>query len=331
MQHDPMSEKFKEEITLLRKDIIACETELKKVIVGQDLLLDRLLLALTCTGHVLLEGMPGLAKTTAIKALAEVTDLTFKRIQFTPDLLPSDVVGTQIYEPHKGEFRIKKGPVFTNLLLADEINRAPAKVQSALLESMQERQVTLGEETFNLKRPFLVLATQNPIEQEGTYPLPEAQIDRFLFKVKVGYGSVEDEIEITRRANSGEPAQISPILSGHRILEIIDLVRAVYIDEKVRAYAVKLVHATREPEKYKLKDLKKYFDYGASPRASIALEQVAKARAAFLGRTYVVPQDVKDVALEIMRHRLATSFEAQADGIDSDALIKRILETVEVP
>jgi len=300
-------------------------------IVGQRILAERLMMALIADGHVLLEGLPGLAKTTAVKTLAEITGLHARRIQFTPDLLPADVIGTQVFNPRSGDFNVKKGPIFSNLLLADEINRAPAKVQSALLEAMQERQVTIGDTTFKLDPPFLVLATQNPIEQEGTYPLPEAQLDRFLFKVLVGYPTFEQETEIVRRiADQGHEA-IEPVAKAEDIDAMRSLARSIAIADKVRNYIVNLVFATREPERYGLAELKGKIRYGASPRASIDLDRAARAMAVLRGRSYVTPQDVKDVGLDVMRHRIVLSYEAEADGMTTEVAIKRVLDRVEVP
>lgn len=306
--------------------------EMQRRIVGQKDVLERMLMAVIADGHVLLEGLPGLAKTTAIKALGEVASLKFSRVQFTPDLLPADVIGTQIYDPKGGDFRVRKGPIFGNLILADEINRAPAKVQSALLEAMQERQVTIGGETFHLDRPFLVLATQNPIEQEGTYPLPEAQVDRFLFKIKVTYGTMLEEREIIAREHSlSEQTPLKPILSGADILRLQQLTREVYVSDKLRDYIVQLVFATRHPEKFGLADIKHMILCGASPRASINLERAARVNAIFQGRAYVTPQDIKDIGMEVLRHRIIPSYEAEAENITSDNLVTRIFNRVEVP
>jgi MoxR-like ATPase len=305
--------------------------EMSRRIVGQRDLQKRMLLALTADGHILLEGLPGLAKTTTIKTLGEVARLEFHRIQFTPDLLPSDVVGTQVYDPRSGNFSVKRGPVFANLILADEINRAPAKVQSALLEAMQERQVTLAGETIPLPQPFLVMATQNPIEQEGTYPLPEAQLDRFLFKIVVGYGTVEDEMEIMARAVSGDAMKPAPVLGAKEIAGLQDLVRKVHVSEKIRRYIANVVIATRDPAAAKLPDLRALIEVGASPRASISLEKAARAQAIMEGRAYVTPQDVKDVGFEVLRHRIIRSYEAEADNVSVDSLIARVLDHIEVP
>ncbi|MEP4079903.1 AAA family ATPase [Haloferula sp.] len=301
-----------------------------KVVVGQEQLVERLLLAMLCNGHVLLEGVPGVAKTLTASSLARAIHAEFSRIQFTPDLLPGDLTGTLVYDPRDHSFSAEKGPVFANLLLADEINRAPAKVQSALLEAMQEKQVTLGKETFPLPNPFLVLATQNPIEQEGTYTLPEAQVDRFMFKLKVGYPGMDEEFAVVQRmAKTEAPAEVEPVLTLPELMEMRETLERVFIDEKVERYIVRLVDATRNPEKYGL-DITRYVRFGASPRASIYLSLVARGQAFMKGRTYVVPQDVKDVAYDILRHRLAISYRAEAESITSDDLIERILATVPV-
>lgn len=305
--------------------------ELARVVVGQTELIRRLLMAIFADGHVLIEGLPGLAKTTTIKSLGEVVDLDFKRVQFTPDLLPADVTGTQVYSPKSGDFSIRKGPVFTNLLLADEINRAPAKVQSALLEAMQERQVTIASETFALADPFLVMATQNPIEQEGTYALPEAQVDRFLLKLKITYTSADDEQLIMERVASGQRPELTKVASAEQLLAIRQLSYQMHVVNKVRRYIVDLVSASRQPSSFKLKELQPYIAFGASPRASINLEKTAKIKALFDGRTYITPQDVKDVAHDVLRHRILLTYEAEAEGKDADAIIKQLLETIDVP
>lgn len=313
---------------------ISCEGvfgELKKRIVGQDDLARRLLTAIISGGHVLLEGLPGLAKTTVIKSLAEASDLSFKRIQFTPDLLPADVVGTQIYDVSSSSFKVKKGPIFANLVLADEINRAPAKVQSALLEAMEERQVTIADKTYLLEEPFLVMATQNPVEQEGTYPLPEAQVDRFLFKLKISYGSMEDEMEIIKRAVSGASLSLAKVMDSEKITTLRDLVHRVYVSDKIRQYIVRLVFATRKPEEQGLSDLKGLIEYGASPRASLALDKVARANALLEGRSFVTPEDIKDIAPDILRHRIKVTYEAEAENITSEDIVNRILDRVDVP
>ena len=305
--------------------------ELGRLIVGQTELSKRLLMAIFADGHVLLEGLPGLAKTSTIKALGEVLDLSFSRIQFTPDLLPADVTGTQVYSPKTTEFSVKKGAIFTNLLLADEINRAPAKVQSALLEAMQERQVTIASETFTLPMPFLVMATQNPIEQEGTYALPEAQIDRFLFKLKISYTSPTDEQLIMERIASGKQITLNYIASAADLLRIRDLAPQVHLADKVRRYIVDLVFASRRPQDYRLKELRNYIAFGASPRASINLEKTARINAMLCGRSYVTPQDVKDVAHDVLRHRILLTYEAEAEDKSSDDIIQQLLATIEVP
>ncbi len=302
-----------------------------KRLVGQDIVAKRLVMGLICDGHVLLEGLPGLAKTTAVKALGDATDLKVSRIQFTPDLLPADVLGTQLYNPKDSNFIVKKGPVFCNLLIADEINRAPAKVQSALLEAMQEKQVTLGEETFKLEQPFLVMATQNPIEQEGTYPLPEAQVDRFLFKVKVDYGSEADEIKVMERMALGEDIPLDQSLTGQEILDMRSLLKQIYVADEVRRYIVKLVFATRRDTQGAASSLVKHIHVGASPRASINLEKAARTNALIDGRHYVTPQDVKDVGYDILRHRIMPTFEAEAENVTSENIIESLFSQVEVP
>ena len=305
--------------------------EVGKVIVGQKYLIERLLVGLLADGHVLLEGVPGLAKTLAVKTLSAAIQTDFHRIQFTPDLLPADVIGTLIYNPKDGEFRIKKGPVFANLILADEINRAPAKVQSALLEAMQERQVTIGDQTFKLPEPFLVLATQNPIEQEGTYPLPEAQIDRFMLKLSIGYPSKTEEREIMdRMAQTGKQITVHPVVSPDQILKARKTVDMVYMDDKIKNYIVDLVFATRDPKAYKI-DIAGLIQYGASPRATIYLALAAKAYAFLQGRGYVTPQDVKTIGMDVLRHRVIVSYEAEAEDLTSETIIKRIFDEVPVP
>jgi len=327
-----MSDRLTEDVTKLQGRFTALKAEVGKVLVGQDDMLHRLLLGLLAGGHVLLEGVPGLAKTLVIRTLADSLDGTFSRIQFTPDMLPGDVVGTQIYNPREGTYTVKKGPVFGNFILADEINRAPAKVQAALLEAMQERQVTLGDQTFKLTEPFLVLATQNPIEQEGTYPLPEAQLDRFMLKLKVGYPSKEDEVKIIdRMAGSGSEPTASKVMGTDEILAARDVVRQVFVDDKVKRYAVDLVAATRDPKAAGLPQLAALLDNGASVRASIALVKVAKAQALMSGRTYVSPHDVKTIAHDVLRHRVLVSYEAEAQGKTADHVIGQILENVPVP
>lgn len=312
---------------LVLRQILA---EIEKVVVGQRPLLDRMLIGLLCDGHLLLEGLPGLAKTTAVKTLAATIRTTFQRIQFTPDLLPADILGTQVYRPDNGSFEIKKGPIFHNIILADEINRAPAKVQSALLEAMQERQVTIGEKTFLLEKPFLVLATQNPIEQEGTYPLPEAQIDRFMLKIKVDYPSAEEEKEIMERVYGGAVDRVSGVVDVSSIESARATMRNIHMEEKIVDYIVRLTRATRNPEEFEL-DLASMISYGASPRASIWLGLAARANAFMSGRGYVTPQDVKSLAPDVLRHRIILSYEAEADGKSTDDLIGILLERIEVP
>lgn len=306
-------------------------TGMDQIIVGQKHLVESLLIGLLSDGHVLLEGVPGLAKTLAIKTLASLIDAKYSRIQFTPDLLPADVVGTMVYSQKDESFQIKKGPVFANFVLADEINRAPAKVQSALLEAMQERQVTIGKETFLLPEPFLVLATQNPIEQEGTYPLPEAQVDRFMLKVVIDYPKLEEEKLIIRQNISGAKFDVKPILKAEEILEARKVVRQVYLDEKIERYIVDIVFATRYPEKYDLKELKDMIGFGGSPRASINLALAARTYAFIKRRGYVIPEDVRAVAHDVLRHRIGLTYEAEASNMTSDEIISKILNKVEVP
>ena len=301
------------------------------VIVGQKHLVESLLIGLLADGHILLEGLPGLAKTLAIKTLSQLIDADFSRIQFTPDLLPADVIGTMVYSQKSEEFKVKRGPVFANFVLADEINRAPAKVQSALLEAMQERQVTIGKETFKMPQPFLVLATQNPIEQEGTYPLPEAQVDRFMMKVIIGYPELSEEKRIIRQNITGETIEVKPILKPEEIIEARKVVRQVYIDEKIEQYIADIVFATRFPEKYGMKQMKEMISFGASPRASINLALAARAYAFIKRRGYVVPEDVRAVAHDVLRHRIGLSYEAEASNVTSDEIVSQILNNVEVP
>jgi len=305
--------------------------EMNKVIVGQKHLVESLMIGLLGNGHILLEGVPGLAKTLAIKSLAAMIDAKFSRIQFTPDLLPADLIGTMIYSQKKEEFLVKKGPVFANFILADEINRSPAKVQSALLEAMQERQVTIGESTFRLEEPFLVLATQNPIEQEGTYPLPEAQVDRFMLKVIIDYPSMEEERLIIRENLAKEFPRTSSVLKTDDIVRARDIVREVYMDEKIENYILNIVFASRSPEKYGLPAFKNMISYGASPRASIYLSVAAKAYAFIRRRGYVIPEDVRAVCLDVMRHRIGLTYEAEAENMNQDKIIAEILNVVEVP
>jgi MoxR-like ATPase len=307
------------------------EAELRRVIVGQDYLLDRLLVGLLARGHVLIEGVPGLAKTLAVKTLAQTLAIDFQRIQFTPDLLPADLVGTLIYDQRSGEFLARRGPVFTHLLLADEINRAPAKVQSALLESMEERQVTLGDRSYPLPEPFMVLATQNPIEQEGTYPLAEAQVDRFMMKLKVDYPSRREEAEILDRMLVAGDLRAHPVLERERLLSLREVVDAVYLDAKIKSYILDLVLATRDPKAAGLPDLADLISYGASPRATLFLARAAKALALVRGRGYVIPEDVKELAPDVLRHRIVPTYEAEAEEITTDALIARLLDRIPVP
>ena len=306
-------------------------TGMDQVIVGQKHLIESLLIGLLSDGHVLLEGVPGLAKTLAIKTLASLIDAKYSRIQFTPDLLPADVIGTMVYSQKDESFLVKKGPVFANFVLADEINRAPAKVQSALLEAMQERQVTIGKETFKLPEPFLVLATQNPIEQEGTYPLPEAQVDRFMLKVIIDYPKQEEEKLIIRQNINGERTNVKPILNADEIIEARKVVRQVYLDEKIERYIVDIVFATRYPEKYDLKELKDMIGFGGSPRASINLALAARSYAFIKRRGYVIPEDVRAVAHDVLRHRIGLTYEAEASNLTSDEIVSKILNKVEVP
>ena len=307
------------------------QTGMSQVIIGQKHLVESLLIGLLSDGHILLEGLPGLAKTLAIKTLSELIDADFSRIQFTPDLLPADVIGTMVYSQKSEEFKVKRGPVFANFVLADEINRAPAKVQSALLEAMQERQVTIGKETFKMAEPFLVLATQNPIEQEGTYPLPEAQVDRFMLKVVIGYPELSEEKRIIRQNITGEKTEVRPIMGTGEIVEARKIVRQVYIDEKIEQYIADIVFATRYPDRYGLGDLKDMISFGASPRASINLALAARAYAFIKRRGYVVPEDVRAVAHDVLRHRIGLSYEAEAGNLTADEIVSHILNSVEVP
>jgi MoxR-like ATPase len=307
-------------------------SEVSKVVVGQEAMISRLLIGVLCGGHVLLEGVPGLAKTLTVQTLAQAIHTGFSRIQFTPDMLPADVIGTEIFNPRDGTYSVKKGPIFSNLILADEINRAPAKVQAALLEAMQERQVTIGGTTFRFDEPFLVLATQNPIEQEGTYPLPEAQIDRFMLKVVVGYPSKEDERKIVDRMATGQPMPaVSAVATPEQILAARKAVDQIFVDEKVKSYVVDLVHATRDPKAAGFSDLDGMIEMGASPRASLFLTRAAKANAFLQGRSYATPHDVKNLALDVLRHRVAVTYEAEAQGKTSEDIIDRILAGVLVP
>ena len=306
--------------------------EIGQIIIGQKYLIDRLIVGLLSNGHILLEGVPGLAKTLAVKTLSNCIKGEFKRIQFTPDLLPADVIGTLIYSPNKGEFSTKKGPIFTNLLLADEINRAPAKVQSALLEGMQERQVTIGDQTYALPQPFLVLATENPIDQEGTYPLPEAQMDRFMLKLLVNYPDREEELQILNsNATSKEARQVNQVVDAETIFRSRKLIDQVYLDNKLKGYLVDLVLATRQPNEHGVSELESFIRFGASPRATISLAMASKAVAFMQGRSFVTPQDIKDIAPDVLRHRVMITYEAEAENVDSDQVIQKILDTVPVP
>ncbi len=322
-----INEQVRQEAVFVQ-DLLA---EIRKVIVGQDRLIQRLLIGLLADGHILIEGVPGLAKTLAVKTLSDAIQASFQRLQFTPDLLPADLIGTQVYNPRTGEFTPRQGPIFANLILADEINRAPAKVQSALLEAMQERQVTIGDVTYPLDKPFLVLATQNPIEQEGTYPLPEAQVDRFMLKVVITYPNRDEERVILQRM-TGEPLPpVQPIVTPEQILHAREVARGIYVDPKVQEYVLDLVFATREPEQHGLDDLRLLIDYGASPRATIYLITAAKAHAFLQGRGYVTPEDVKQVATDVLQHRVIVTYEAEAEEITAADVVQQILDQVEVP
>ena len=310
------------------KDVI---TEAQKVIVGQKFVLERILIGILSDGHILLEGVPGLAKTLTIKTIADITDTKFNRIQFTPDLLPSDIIGTMIYNQSKNEFSAKLGPIFSNLILADEINRAPAKVQSALLEAMQEKQVTLGDSSYKLDEPFLVLATQNPIDQEGTYSLPEAQVDRFMLKITIDYPKKNEEKIIIERMSGATIPTTTKIISKTDIINAKKVVESIYFDEKVKDYVLEIVSATRNPKDYNLTELNQLINYGASPRASIALIKAAKAHAFIRGRGFVTPEDIKAIGVDVLRHRVIPSFEAEAENINSDELVKKIFSEIEVP
>ena len=327
MEITELNEKIAKESEFI--DILLAE--IGKVIVGQKEMVERLVVGLLGNGHILLEGVPGLAKTLAINSLASSMDAKFQRIQFTPDLLPADLIGTMIYNQKEANFSIKKGPIFSNFILADEINRAPAKVQSALLEAMQERQVTIGQNTFKLQEPFLVLATQNPIEQEGTYPLPEAQVDRFMLKVKITYPSRNEELQILKRNVGSTPAQINPVIKTESILKARKLVHDIYVDEKIEKYILDIVFATRNPEEFGLGNLSDLISYGASPRATINLALAARASAFLKRRGYVVPEDVRAMCMDVLRHRIAVTYEAEAEEITSENIIEDILNKVEVP
>jgi MoxR-like ATPase len=319
-------------LELYVSEVIAnIKSEISKVLVGQEKMVEGLLAGLLCRGHILLEGVPGLAKTTAVNALSKSLGLEFKRVQFTPDLLPSDIIGTEIYDPSTNAFKIKQGPVFTNLLLADEINRAPAKVQSALLEVMQERQVTIGDETFQIKPPFLVMATQNPVEQEGAYALPEAQLDRFMMKVVVGYNTKEEELEIARRVANNSFGVIHQVATLEELEQLREEVLKVHIDPEVEAYIIDIIHATREPEVYGLEELMPYIEFGASPRASIDMYKAARAIAYLKGREFVSPIEVATIVKDVLRHRIILSYEAQAEEMTQDEIIEKILAVVPIP
>jgi len=324
---------LKERIEEKHLVINSIRNEVEKIIVGQRKLIDGLLMGLFLKGHILIEGVPGLAKTSAVKALADSVHVEFKRIQFTPDLLPADLIGTEVFRPKTSDFTIKKGPIFHNIILADEINRAPSKVQSALLEAMQERQVTIGETTFPLSDPFLVMATQNPIEQEGTYPLPEAQVDRFMFKLVMDYPDKTEEKEIMERVGFENPSQIKQVVDTSQLNEIVSIIKEIYVDDKLKDYIVDLVFASREPADYKMgdKDIADYIQYGASPRATIFLSQAARAYAFLQGRAYVTPQDVKIIAPDVLRHRIILTYEAEAEDITTDQIIGHLFDSVEVP
>ncbi|NIA28580.1 MAG: AAA domain-containing protein [Actinobacteria bacterium] len=322
-----INEKIQKESEFVEK----ITSEVGKVIVGQKYMIERLLIGLLADGHILLEGVPGLAKTMAVKTLASVIKTGFQRIQFTPDLLPADLIGTMIYDQHDGKFSVKKGPVFSNLVLADEINRSPAKVQSALLEAMQERQVTIGNETFALPAPFLVLATQNPIEQEGTYPLPEAQVDRFMLKLSVGYPDRDEELEIMRRMTQPEIPLASSVVTPKDILKAKGAVHEVYIDPKIENYIIDIVFATRKPKDYGLNDIEELIAYGASPRASINLTLAAKAHAFIRRRGFVTPEDVRSIGMDVLRHRIIVTYEAEAEEITAEDVVRKVLNKIEVP
>ena len=309
----------------------ALQAEIRKTIVGQDRLVERTLVGLLADGHILLEGVPGLAKTLLVKTIGRAIQVGFSRIQFTPDLLPSDLIGTRIYNPRTGEFSVQKGPIFSNLILADEVNRAPAKVQSALLEAMQEEQVTIGDETFPIKAPFLVLATQNPIEQEGTYPLPEAQVDRFMMKLVVDYPEYSDEREMIGRFTVGAAVEVQPVVDSEYLLNARDIVRKVHVDEKIQDYVLNIVVATRNPGLAGLDDLGNLISYGASPRAGLFLIAASRAYAFLKGRGYVTPDDIKQVAPDVLRHRMITTFEAQAQEVTPEQIVQRILDNVDIP
>lgn len=324
-------QKIQDLVEKKKKLIVSLQEEMAKVIVGQEKLINRLLVSLFTRGHILLEGVPGLAKTTAISTLAQIIKVSFKRIQFTPDLLPSDLIGSRIFNAKSSAFSVKKGPIFAHFILADEINRSPAKVQSALLEAMQEGQVTIGEETFALPHPFLVMATQNPIEQEGTYPLPEAQVDRFLLKTVIEYPTKEEELEIMNRLEVLGSQKVKPLLSTKQVLEFQTLVEQVYMDESVKQYVIDLIFASRFPQDTDIEHLSDLIAYGGSPRASIGLMKASKAVALLAGRAFVIPEDVKEIALDILRHRVIPTYEAEAEGVTAEQIIQMILDNVKVP
>ncbi len=328
---DTAIKEINEKVKEARSTFDTLYLEMGKVIVGQSQLVERLLIGLLAEGHILIEGVPGLAKTLSVRTLASTIQAKFQRIQFTPDLLPADLIGTLVYHPKDGNFTTKKGPIFANIILADEINRAPSKVQSALLEAMQERQVTIGETTFILPKPFLVMATQNPIEQEGTYPLPEAQVDRFMMKLIVTYPNKKEEKEILERMTIGRAVDVQPVITPEKIFELQEMMHKIYVDEKVKDYILDLVFATRAPEKYKLAELKPLISYGASPRASIMLTLASKANAFLRGRGYVTPDDVKQMGMDVLRHRVLVTYEAEAEEKTSEYILQRIFDQVEVP
>jgi MoxR-like ATPase len=323
---EEINQKVRDESLFVRQLV----DEVHRVIVGQKYMVDRLLIGLLTRGHILLEGVPGLAKTLAVKTLSSAVDTRFQRIQFTPDLLPADLIGTMIFNPKEGGFYPRKGPIFSNILLADEINRAPAKVQSALLEAMQERQVTIGDTTYPLEEPFLVLATQNPIEQEGTYPLPEAQIDRFMLKLKIDYPGIKEERQILDLMSRDEPVRIDKVVSPADILRVRQVVKDVYMDERIKDYIVQLVVASRRPQDFKI-DLKDLIQFGASPRATIFLAQAARAHAFIKGRGYVTPEDVKSIGMDVLRHRIILTYEAEAEEVTTESIVSRIFDAVQVP
>jgi MoxR-like ATPase len=322
-----LNERIKNESVFIDK----ITAEVGRVIVGQKYMIERLMIGLLCNGHIHLEGVPGLAKTMAVKTLSSTIQTKFQRIQFTPDLLPADLIGTLIYDQKNGKFITKKGPIFSNLILADEINRSPAKVQSALLEAMQERQVTIGENTFPLDDPFLVLATQNPIEQEGTYPLPEAQIDRFMLKLSIGYPNKEEELEIMRRMTQKQIPHANPVVSPEEIIKARNVVHDIYMDEKVERYIIDIVFATRNPQDYGMPELAELIEYGASPRASIYLSMAAKAHAFLRRRGFVTPEDVRSIGMDVLRHRIIVTYEAEAEEVTAEDIVRKIINKIEVP